>query len=99
MHDPIYECTGPNATEVRSHQFGLFLLRFLTDTKEEYSQSDKTVIEHIISHVLKEYIPDTMTGFGSYRVYFTFGLNNQLIYDIDKTIRSQTKSLVRVNHT
>lgn len=99
MYDPIYECTGPNVVEVRKHQFRLFLSRFLTETNEEYSPAEKTKLECIISNVLEKYIPDTMTNFGSYKGYFTFGLDNQLIYDIDNAIRSQMKSLVGVNHT
>ena len=99
MHDPIYECTGPNATEVRAHQLRLFLSRFLTETKEEYSQVEKTELEYIISHILKQYIPDTMADFGSYRGYFTYGLDKQLINNIDAEIRSQMKSLMRINHS
>lgn len=98
MHDPIYECTGPNASEVRKHQLRLFTSQFLAETRKDYSSSEKNVLETIITNVLEEYIPDAMTGFGSYRGYFTFGLEDKLTNKIKTAIQNQISGQISSVH-
>lgn len=84
MNEPYYEVYGPDAAYVRNHQLNLWKTIYIK--KHCHEQQSATHLEYIISNVLKAYIPDTMTDFGSFRGYLTFGLDHQLKHSIENAI-------------
>ena len=70
---PWYESTGPSADFVRKDIF-----RTIKKKPDERIIVDEERDEKIIAILLKN-IPDTMTGFGSWRGYFTFGFNKKIM--------------------
>lgn len=64
---PWYESSGPDAAYVRKNQF------------EHYQHKADMAIgfkPYMIMQIIREVIPDGTTGFGSYRGYSTFGLDD-----------------------
>ena len=84
MDGPWYECTGPNADYVRCDQYRIY---------REYSNSSIGFKPYMIMKILTDNIPDTMTDFGSYRGYATFGLEPRLIKKIKSMILVKKKFL------
>ena len=67
-----YESTGPSADFVRKDIF-----RTIKKKPDERIIVDEERDRKIIAILLKN-IPDTMTGFGSWRGYFSFGFYGQI---------------------
>ena len=86
MNEPYYEVFGPDAVYVRNHQLNLWKAIF-TNKQNCHEHQYTMHIEYIISNVLKTYIPDTMTDFGSFRGYLTFGLDQTLHHSIENAIK------------
>ena len=84
MDGPWYECTGPNADYVRRDQYRKF---------RESSNMSIGFKPYMIMKILGDKIPDTMTDFGSYRGYATFGLEPKLITEIKTMIVMKKKFL------
>ena len=76
---PWYECQGPDSAYVRKSQFEKYKKR---------ANVDAGFTENMIMKILEEVIPDGATGFGSYRGYATFGLDDKL--------KSQIESLIEI---
>ena len=70
---PWYETQEPNAEYVRKHQFSRI-------TKEKNIENADTFPFHhrILKNTLEVFLPNGMTGFGSYRGYATFGLDTTI---------------------
>ena len=84
MDGPWYECTGPNADYVRRDQYRKY---------QEYSNISIGFKPYMIMKIIAAKIPDTMTDFGSYRGYATFGLEPRLITEIKNMIIVKKKFL------
>jgi len=70
---PCYEREGPSANDVRKD-----ILRKIKN-KEIFSNEEMdTLSDEILNNILLECIPDTMTNFGSWRGYQTFGLDQSI---------------------
>ena len=70
---PCYEREGPSAKDVRED-----ILRKIKN-KEIFSNEEmNTLSDEILNNILLECIPDTMTNFGSWRGYQTFGLDQSI---------------------
>lgn len=72
-HGPWYERESPTAEYVRNDIF----TKLRANTPVETGVSDETLKSIIMTH-----IPDTMTDFGSWRGYATFGLENKIMNSI-----------------
>lgn len=87
-----YQVQGPNAEYVRNHQLTVWEKKI---GKAQICESTRELIKHI----LKIHIPDSLTDFGSYRGYATFGLlmrkrteiENHLIRQLDARRRAKDK--------
>ncbi len=80
MYDgPWYECQGPDAKYVRESQYSKY--------KREVNMA-LGLKPYMIMKILEEVIPDGTTGFGSYRGYATFGL--------DQHLKSQIEALIEI---
>jgi len=78
MYDgPWYECQAPNAKYVRESQYSKY--------KREVNMA-LGLKPYMIMKILEEVIPDGTTGFGSYRGYATFGLDQHLKSQIEALI-------------
>ena len=77
---PWYESTRPSADFVRKDIF-----RNIKKKPDERIIVDEERDEKIIAILLKN-IPDTMTGIGSWRGYFTFEFNKKIMDQIEKEI-------------
>ena len=84
MDGPCYECTGPNAEYVRDDQYRKF------STSLNMSIGFKP---YMIMKIIAAKIPDTMSDFGSYRGYATFGLKSKIIIEIKNMIIVKKKFL------
>ena len=84
MDGPWYECTGPNADYVRRDQYRKY---------RDFSNISIGFKPYMIMKILVDKIPDTMTDFGSYRGYATFGLEPKLITEIKNLILLKKKFL------
>ena len=74
---PWYECQQPTADYIRDHHF----------KKLKQAQGGKQLNDDILRSILLKHIPDTMTNFGSWRGYLTFGLDAKLVREIDEDIK------------
>ena len=70
---PWYEREEPTAEYVRNDIFK----KIRSNTPVEKGVSDESLNSIIMTH-----IPDTMTNFGSWRGYATFGLENKIMNNI-----------------
>ncbi len=83
MSGPWYEKDGPSACDVRKDIFKKIRNKLIFCDEGMDGLSDKNLNE-----ILLEYIPDTMTNFGSWRGYATFGL--------DQTIKNNIVNAVNI---
>tara|TARA_A100001011_G_C14052119_1_gene732307 strand:- start:348 stop:611 length:264 start_codon:yes stop_codon:yes gene_type:complete len=74
---PWYEQEEVTADYVREHQF----------KKLKQTQNGKQLDDDILRSILLKHIPDTMSNFGSLRGYLTFGLNANIMREIEKDIK------------
>tara|TARA_B100000212_G_C27042021_1_gene391963 strand:- start:276 stop:539 length:264 start_codon:yes stop_codon:yes gene_type:complete len=74
---PWYEHEEVTADYVRDHQF----------KKLKQAHDGKQLNDDILRTILLKHIPDTMRNFGSLRGYLTFGLNANIVADIEKDIK------------
>lgn len=84
MSGPWYECQGPDAAYVRKHQLERYKRQLNADTN---------FTDNMITEILEKVIPDGTTGFGSYRGYATFGLDDRLKSQIDAEIEVKRSEL------
>ena len=85
MYDgPWYECQGPDAKYVRESQFAKY---------KKKANPDAGFTENMIIKILEEVIPDGTTGFGSYRGYASFGLDDKFKSQIEALIEIKLSEL------
>jgi hypothetical protein len=84
MSGPWYECQGPDAAYVRKHQ----LVRY-----KQQLNADTRFTDNMITEILEKVIPDGTTGFGSFRGYATFGLDDNLKSQIEAEIEIKRSEL------
>jgi len=78
---PCYEREGPSANDVRED----ILMKI--KNKEIFSDEGMdTLSDEILNNILLECIPDTMTNFGSWRGYQTFGLDQSIKNNIINSV-------------
>ena len=93
MSGPWYECQGPDAAYVRKHQLERYKRQLNADTR---------FTDSMITEIIEKVIPDGTTGFGSYRGYATFGLDDKLKSQIEAEIeikRSELNHRRRMSNT
>lgn len=77
MSEPYYETTGPDATFVRNDIFN----------KLKHYENDESGLSLLkIKEIIENHIPETMTNFGSFRGYASFGLDPDIYRRILKDI-------------
>ena len=78
---PYYEREGPSANDVRED-----ILRKIKNKEIFSDEGMDTLSDEILNNILLECIPDTMTNFGSWRGYQTFGLDQSIKNNIINTL-------------
>ena len=78
---PYYEREGPSANDVRED-----ILRKIKNKEIFSDEGMDTLSDEILNNILLECIPDTMTNFGSWRGYQTFGLDQSIKNNIINSV-------------
>ena len=78
---PYYEREGPSANDVRED-----ILRKIKNKEIFSDEGMDTLSDEILNNILLDCIPDTMTNFGSWRGYQTFGLDQSIKNNIINTL-------------
>lgn len=79
MTESYYEIQGPNAEFVRNDIYKKY---------KHYIYESEILTDEYLKRIIQKHIPDTMTNFGSFRGYATFGIDNNIKNNIMNDINN-----------